>query len=593
VIDKRTDFGEDKVLQHDVEQMAALAGRTWHRFPHQGFLEVCMRRWFRRVWIVQEGCLGREMMIICGRRSCSATEFNMAVTLQMLASSLVKPFDLPDGLKSDRDKTARHDAMIASQVASRLLTERSRRWRSASGPQDKRRGLANIVVAFNVDTISLGPWPRLEASNRKDHIYALRGLAAEDDPVVKAVEPDYTKTTEDIFTDFTCAAINPSIDILLLSQNDTKTTKTTKPGEAEEPEEPEEPEDLKALLPSWVPDWSAANLALPRGYRSGCVPIFSAGSPPGEPPQIHKVSFAGPKSTILRARGLLLCTIDRAGDHIMKLPPPPPGPRQLRGVARPTPSTIVPFLREVRAFCESAAERPGSASIQSAASLDEAVWLTSSGGHGLELTTVRSLMGPKQSDGRPLLGHLWDLQLELDVWQAILQRRRDGIGRLAAATAAEAQGGGNGWLAFPARLRTGLVYWAGRLRVEFLYLFRCYRFFHMRPFFDNVSQNMHAAVFGGKLGADLALLQSGPLFRHVGRRCIASGAGHVGLGPSNTQAKDLVVVLLGVSAPVILRPEATAAESFRYVGEAYCHGFMHGEALADGRGKDIRLFDIK
>jgi len=53
--------------------------------------------------------------------------------------------------------------------------------------------------------------------------------------------------------------------------------------------------------------------------------------------------------------------------------------------------------------------------------------------------------------------------------------------------------------------------------------------------------------------------------------------GRMGLAPRATCKGDVMVVLLGCSSPIVLRP--TDSGQYLVVGEAYCDGYMDGEAL--------------
>lgn len=55
--------------------------------------------------------------------------------------------------------------------------------------------------------------------------------------------------------------------------------------------------------------------------------------------------------------------------------------------------------------------------------------------------------------------------------------------------------------------------------------------------------------------------------------------GNLGLGPSASQPGDIVVVWLGCDNPMILRPSKSGSGRYSLVGEAYCDGFMYGEAI--------------
>ncbi|KUJ18559.1 uncharacterized protein LY89DRAFT_732116 [Mollisia scopiformis] len=62
-----------------------------------------------------------------------------------------------------------------------------------------------------------------------------------------------------------------------------------------------------------------------------------------------------------------------------------------------------------------------------------------------------------------------------------------------------------------------------------------------------------------------------------GRSMFKTKNGYVGLAPRATRVGDLVTVLLGSPTPTILRPAPD--RGFRFIGEAYCGGLMHGEAF--------------
>ncbi|CAG8953817.1 hypothetical protein HYFRA_00006709 [Hymenoscyphus fraxineus] len=53
----------------------------------------------------------------------------------------------------------------------------------------------------------------------------------------------------------------------------------------------------------------------------------------------------------------------------------------------------------------------------------------------------------------------------------------------------------------------------------------------------------------------------------------------MGLAPEESRVGDLVCVLLGCSVPVILRPVKGSSGLYNFVGEAYVHGMMDGQAI--------------
>jgi hypothetical protein len=60
------------------------------------------------------------------------------------------------------------------------------------------------------------------------------------------------------------------------------------------------------------------------------------------------------------------------------------------------------------------------------------------------------------------------------------------------------------------------------------------------------------------------------------------------MGPTVLEVGDEVWILAGADVPLILRPSASSGEEYRLVGEAYVHGIMQGEAVADVQDKDLK-----
>lgn len=77
-------------------------------------------------------------------------------------------------------------------------------------------------------------------------------------------------------------------------------------------------------------------------------------------------------------------------------------------------------------------------------------------------------------------------------------------------------------------------------------------------------------------------------------RCLfTTHTGFLGLAPEESRAGDILAVLLGCNHPVILRPQG---DRFLYIGECFVHGIMDGEVIAhaerDGRRLEDELEDI-
>ena len=98
-------------------------------------------------------------------------------------------------------------------------------------------------------------------------------------------------------------------------------------------------------------------------------------------------------------------------------------------------------------------------------------------------------------------------------------------------------------------------------------------------------------VFGGdipKVANDSILLAS------TGRRMLVCQKGYIGLGPSHTEAKDVVYVIKGSPVPYILRPvkDKNQSDTFKFIGECYIHGIMNGEAVErDSQDQKMSMSD--
>jgi hypothetical protein len=54
----------------------------------------------------------------------------------------------------------------------------------------------------------------------------------------------------------------------------------------------------------------------------------------------------------------------------------------------------------------------------------------------------------------------------------------------------------------------------------------------------------------------------------------------LGTGPQSLKVGDLVCLLAGGSVPYLIRPvDGAQVNEFRFIGEAYIHGIMHGQAV--------------
>ncbi|KAF2468420.1 uncharacterized protein BDR25DRAFT_304884 [Lindgomyces ingoldianus] len=89
-------------------------------------------------------------------------------------------------------------------------------------------------------------------------------------------------------------------------------------------------------------------------------------------------------------------------------------------------------------------------------------------------------------------------------------------------------------------------------------------------------------------GARRQFLQEHFGSRMMGRCFCITEEGRMGIGSGFMAVGDVVVVPLGCSTPVILRPEGNRGE-YRFVGDIYINGYMHGKAVEKWRSGEKEL----
>lgn len=175
---------------------------------------VCRRYW-RRLWILQEVTLGRNSTpVLCGDRTLPWAHFVGAFKLIINTDEVINTY-ITNELK---DASLPLDLVI---------------WTNLS--------MANEIQVFQ-DLHMKGRRPNIFhllhygraalATNPRDKIYGL--LALMDESLTSLIKPDYTGTVENLYRSFTLAAIEAtgSLDIIRHSEPHTN-----------------------FALPSWVPDW--------------------------------------------------------------------------------------------------------------------------------------------------------------------------------------------------------------------------------------------------------------------------------------------------------------------------------------------------
>ncbi|KAF2253886.1 hypothetical protein BU26DRAFT_231225 [Trematosphaeria pertusa] len=554
-------------LKQDRDQLRELAVRIWDSLPLRGLEDIYSRQWFGRMWIIQEACLPRHLVFICGDRTCHVDDFERTALLCLLAVQLQCGAWTEELEKREYPKADDLSYIVALvRFANRILSVR----RTLQREGMDRIPLFHIATRFNVrDTDAVAQTratdlDKFRSGDPRDCYYSLLGLAKPDEVTLKQVVVDYSRPTWQVYTDYAAAVVQDYADVLLFSQNRCKRIEG---------------------LPSWVPDLSS-ELHAPYGYLNSNTPLFSAGvSKDGTPRKETK--GVGVDGTTLVIPGYQVDVVERAGIYVYKM-------AASEGDI-PTSQSLHYFLSEISLFCNLALKKENPPTI-STGCRDEVAWLLSSGGRGMSPVPHQppsSRFGP-EIKGQRLLGAIHEIaKQQFARHTRVLER----------SAFAERMGAIEEPLLSKWKERQGLYYslqnWLGIGNgwEEHEFYTKYNSWYRQFGEYEGPSEPEDGANLDPEV-REAALLAKGSYYlaldRQVGRRCFITRDGYLGLGPEEMQAGDVVGVLKGVSVPVVLRPSVRSSEEghFTYVGEAYCHGIMDGELLGALGGRTPLAFRI-
>ncbi|KAK3719210.1 hypothetical protein LTR37_004429 [Vermiconidia calcicola] len=186
-----------------------------------GFQQLMERPWWRRVWVVQEAVLAASPIVHCG-------------SIQMPFSDITKGISTLESVSTvDSYPALDHSMTTYPSVWNSLFNA----WRVF----DQINSQTSRMVVDNDDVEVVGNLNFCDATNPRDQVYGVLGLLSPS--LAKTITPDYAKTVEEVYEDFTArlASFSKALAILRLCGRKHET-----------------PE-----LPSWVPDYR--NLSH-RGY---------------------------------------------------------------------------------------------------------------------------------------------------------------------------------------------------------------------------------------------------------------------------------------------------------------------------------------
>jgi hypothetical protein len=508
-------------------------------FPFDAVARFLERRWFTRIWTIQEVCLAKEVVFICG---------NKKILWSVLrdAASILALFDLVYGSNAggirnefDADAISRFSAKLGllnvKRVAHLVRTRRS------LVDYNEKHTLLSLVKRFNVNTDVL----LLGASDRRDRIFGLLGMATKGFDMKRK----YKRQVEYVYTKFAAQEITAgNIDLLALSSSSKSLPETLFPSLPSMFGRPLQgilqkllPHDALCRFPTWVPDWDPplrGSLRRPYGFNGDLNPLFSAGRDVKQ-----NISFC---DNVLKVQGKLIDVVDETSDTFVQLDP------NLKNSIDA--HCCVYYLKDIERLCVKARSKKTSYSDEW---LQDASWRVAVGGVATHISKTYCRADEQSFHWREERAFLLRLFLHIhygsSTWanfntfrKAHRCNERGLLGSLRSSLR------NMSWLA--SKWLIDLALFVGE-----------------RRWWEIPLQAI------GDLPPSMGQF-CGALFDMRDRRAYLTQTGYVGLGPLTLRKGDLIVVLGGGSVPFALR--RTWNGKYKLLGEAYCDECMGPEPPA-------------
>ena len=516
------------------------------------FNALAERKWWKRVWVVQELAVARDPIFAIGEKRVPFKYLDAGVGFWTSNATEIVKQEAYTGeawMKAASPEAVKSWGSWGGTKSHTILSMfRYRRWYQGETLSKDPSFYQLLLKAHARSNSDFTLW----ATDERDHIFGLLGLL--DDKEKLGILPDYSKEWPDIYTDVAKKLIEKGhVDALALCQN---------------------PEfNSNASMPSWVPDWRDIREPFVADGATLTKPFSASG-------QYHFPTTPTTAETTITLPGVFVDKITSTGDtYIIDSTPG----LDVLGIAATVFATISSFCTTSSKLYNPIYESPQQRK--------EAFWripiadLESIPGKTLDPT----IAGPQRAT-RASFERYKKMQ-HLIKGYATLQDLNKEFGSSAA-------GGREGHVP-----RLG---WLGKI-VFYMGYFKCFyflgRFFLSRAkwgekfmwWMRSKFRVASAWVSGGKksmvvLREDLEkewedMMSEQPelylttMGTTYARKPFMTSKGYVGLGPAHLQEGDVVCILFRGTVPFILRPHPGEGGSYRAVGEAYIHGIMDGEFM--------------
>ncbi|EXK81565.1 hypothetical protein FOQG_13983 [Fusarium oxysporum f. sp. raphani 54005] len=231
------------------------------------FHDYCQRRYWQRLWIMQEFAVGRRIAIACGGWIVKYDLIDQTLEAPSIVQRRARKKSV-DGLEMlIRNLNYVYSTPLNSYVYS-LFT---RRWHYVYTPDGESPWGQPLLQVVAVSLTLEVDYNVVHATDPRDRIFALLNLTGDRDHF--NLFPDYSMTVEEVYRETACKILaKGTIDVLMYCQRPRKL----------------------ASLPSWVPDWSM-DVLHPNAKPAWDTPFKASGTYTAVPkfPQFDIATFEG------------------------------------------------------------------------------------------------------------------------------------------------------------------------------------------------------------------------------------------------------------------------------------------------------------
>ncbi|KAN0113300.1 HET domain containing protein [Hyaloscypha variabilis] len=480
--------------------------------------------WWTRVWVVQEISVATSVTFACGAQRITYERLRNALRFYSFhiwrKSTWVQSRHWLVNLIAIRAVLALQKAPYDSPASQMLAS--SYRFKVSTNGHDL---LGILELSHVVRDPNLGY--KLQATNNRDKIYGLLGLAKDD----LGIKTNYDKSVSEVYVDAARALLKHGhVDILWYCQFPKS-------------------EENSSELPSWTPDLSNDGyIQMP--YGSGFSPTSRPFAASGE--KKAAVQLVEYEELHIKLKGVFVDEVVVIGQLWGQTPGLKNNQTELKhsdifsskGLQL---KTATSFLEELNLLFDQARDLPLGLDPET---IEEARWRTPIGDKEMEDNAGGTRRATSQSR---------ETYIEI--------RRRIQIEKNRPVPTQKA----------PQKRRFTLLRVLGFLLWTFVrFLFRRLLKLLLRK--KEESRRNDSFAFPDGRGGNSYM---NSMRQMCGRRPFRTKYGYVGLGPAGMTEEDIVCIFYGAQVPYVLRPDGN--NQFQLVGEAYIHGIMDGEYLKTGR----------